>query len=69
MHIQWWPATVLDPQTAVTFECLRQFEKINAFRHVNAMDYYQSLMHMTDPEGLCCLLVSNVVLLRVPSCS
>jgi hypothetical protein len=51
-RLRWWPATVLDPHTAVTFDCLRQFEKVNAFGHVNATDYYRALRHMVDPSGL-----------------
>jgi hypothetical protein len=52
MRIKWWPASLIDPHTAVTFACLRHFEKMNAHGHINATDYYRSLAHMSDPHGL-----------------
>jgi hypothetical protein len=52
IHLRWWPATTADPHTAITFECLRQFEKLNASGHINATDYYRGLAVMTDPFGL-----------------
>jgi hypothetical protein len=47
-----WPATVADPQTVVTFNVLRHFEKVNVFGHTTATDYYRAIVHMTDPTGL-----------------
>jgi hypothetical protein len=58
MRAKWWPATTLDPHTAVTFACLRHFEKMNSHGHITATDYYRSLAHMSDPTGLACLPVS-----------
>jgi hypothetical protein len=58
MHAQLWPATVTDPQTVATFECLRQFEKVNCSGHITATDYYRALAHMTDCTGLTELPVS-----------
>jgi hypothetical protein len=52
MRVCWWPATMTDPQTVATFECLRQFEKVNCSGHVTATDYYRALAHMTDCTGL-----------------
>jgi hypothetical protein len=52
MRAQWWPATVTDPQTVATFECLRHFEKVNCSGHITATGYYRALAHMTDCTGL-----------------
>jgi hypothetical protein len=52
MRVRWWPATVTDPQTVATFECLRHFEKVNCSGHITATDYYRALAHMTDCTGL-----------------
>jgi hypothetical protein len=52
MRVQWWPATVLDPRTAVTFQCLRQFEKLNGQGQITATDYYRGLTILTDATRL-----------------
>jgi hypothetical protein len=64
MRLQWWPATVLDPHTAVTFECLRHFEKVNVFGHINATDFYRALAHMSDPWNLIKVPVSRILISR-----
>jgi hypothetical protein len=50
MRARLWPATVRDPRTAATFDVMRQFEKLNAFGHVNATDYYRALVHLSDAK-------------------
>ena len=57
MWAQWWPATILKPCTAVTFCTLRFFHTLAAQGKVNAYDYYNGLMHITDGTGF---LVINV---------
>jgi hypothetical protein len=52
MQIQWWPATVINPHTAITFDCLCHFEKVNASGHITATDYYRALAMMSNPTGL-----------------
>ncbi|KAL1698469.1 hypothetical protein EV121DRAFT_284741 [Schizophyllum commune] len=45
------PATIRDPQTACTFECLNQFQLITFQGKLTAYDYYTSLERMTDNPG------------------
>ncbi|THU89827.1 hypothetical protein K435DRAFT_677089, partial [Dendrothele bispora CBS 962.96] len=47
LHIQWYPASPLDPQTAVTFACLRQFQHFNCLGKIPAFEYYRGLETMT----------------------
>jgi hypothetical protein len=62
MRTQLWPATVTKPQTAATFNVLRQFEKLNKFGHITATDYYRALAHMTDATGLSDLPIRRIYL-------
>jgi hypothetical protein len=69
MRLKWWPASTVDPHTAVTFDCLRHFEKMNAQGHITATDYYRSLAQMTDPHGLVDLPVSTAHAICVSMCA
>jgi hypothetical protein len=48
----WWPATPLNPQTAATFEVLRQFQTLNCLGKVSGYDYHRALEMLTDNTGL-----------------
>ncbi|KAF7790585.1 hypothetical protein EIP86_001541 [Pleurotus ostreatoroseus] len=48
MRVRWWPATVLNPSTAATFEVMRQFHYQNLHGHITAYDFYRSLEFLTD---------------------
>jgi hypothetical protein len=50
MRCRLWPATTLQPRTAATFDVLRLFEKLNAFGHTNATDFYRGIAHLTDAK-------------------
>ncbi|KAK7434335.1 hypothetical protein VKT23_020242 [Stygiomarasmius scandens] len=44
----WYPATPVNPQTATTFSCLRQFQHLNCHGKLPAYDYYHCLEIMTQ---------------------
>jgi hypothetical protein len=48
----WWPATVIDPQTAVTFSVLGTFHPLSLQGKVSAYDFYRSLENATHGFGL-----------------
>jgi hypothetical protein len=50
MRCRLWPASTLQPRTAATFDVLRLFEKLNAFGHTNATDFYRGIAHLTDAK-------------------
>ncbi|THU86479.1 hypothetical protein K435DRAFT_683541, partial [Dendrothele bispora CBS 962.96] len=47
LRIQWYPATPVDPQTAITFACLRLFQYLNCLGKLPAYDFYLGLELMT----------------------
>lgn len=55
----WMPATTDRPRTAVTFECLRQFNALNLQGKINAFDYYMAMVQLTDGSGLFVPIVSS----------
>ncbi|KAI0061558.1 hypothetical protein BV25DRAFT_1916905 [Artomyces pyxidatus] len=52
LHMAWWPATPLDPQSAATFQCLDVFHLLSLRGKVTGYDYYKSLELATDGTGL-----------------
>ncbi|THU93967.1 hypothetical protein K435DRAFT_669246, partial [Dendrothele bispora CBS 962.96] len=48
LQIQWYPATPINPQTATTFTCLRQFQHLNCLGKLPPYDYYHALEIMTE---------------------
>ncbi|THU95867.1 hypothetical protein K435DRAFT_819601 [Dendrothele bispora CBS 962.96] len=50
LRSQWYPATPFNPQTAVTFACLRQFQHMNCTGKLPAYDYYLALEIMTQSK-------------------
>ncbi|KAJ7643850.1 hypothetical protein FB45DRAFT_736350 [Roridomyces roridus] len=51
----WYPATVVDPGTCATMECLEQFRLLNVVGNINVSDYVGALRRLTDP-----LLLSTI---------
>ncbi|KAL1698300.1 hypothetical protein EV121DRAFT_161860, partial [Schizophyllum commune] len=51
MRNGWWPASVANPQTCATIDCLRQFHKINNLSKVAVYEYYRALQQLTDNTG------------------
>ncbi|THU86212.1 hypothetical protein K435DRAFT_868513 [Dendrothele bispora CBS 962.96] len=47
LRARWYPATPINPQTSITFSCLRQFHPINCIGKLPAYDYYLALFLMT----------------------
>lgn len=52
MRAQWFPATALRPRTVVTFRTLRLFHALTIQGKVNAYDFYNGLVRITDGVGL-----------------
>lgn len=43
-----WPGSWVRPDTAITLECMHEFQLLSAQSQVNAMDYYTYLRRLTD---------------------
>ncbi|KAG6836043.1 hypothetical protein H0H93_012007 [Arthromyces matolae] len=52
LDVAWFPATPLEPQTAATFDVLRQFHVLNLQGKVSGYDFYKSLELLTDASRL-----------------
>jgi hypothetical protein len=61
MRAQWFPATVHRPGTVVTFRTLRLFHALTIQGKVNAYDFYNGLVRITDGAGLSTPKVSFIV--------
>lgn len=48
LRVEWLPATPLEPQTAATFEVLRQFHYQNLQGNITAYDFYRALEFLSD---------------------
>lgn len=58
MRTQWFPATAIRPRTVVTLRTLRLFHALTIQGKVNAYDFYNGLVRITDGVGLSKLKVS-----------
>lgn len=47
-----WPATITNPQTAVTFDCLKHFQMLNLMTKTSGSEFYKTLEHLTDNTGM-----------------
>lgn len=52
MRAQWFPATAIRPRTVVTLRTLRLFHALTIQGKVNAYDFYNGLVRITDGAGL-----------------
>lgn len=48
----WLPASIKQPRTAFTFDCLETFQLLNLQGKVSAHDFCKSLDHKSDSTGL-----------------
>ncbi|KAJ7604998.1 hypothetical protein FB45DRAFT_767784, partial [Roridomyces roridus] len=55
IDIGWYPATVVDPGTCATVDCLEHFRLLNVVGNINVSDYVGALRRLTDP-----LLLSTI---------
>ena len=62
MRVQWFPATVLHPCTVVTIRTLCLFHALTIQGKVNAYNFYNGLVQITDGAGLSKLKVSFIIL-------
>jgi hypothetical protein len=51
LRASWFPATIIRPRTAFTFDVLEAFHLLNLQGKTSAYDYYLSLVHRTDNTG------------------
>lgn len=47
-----FPATMKQPATAVSFSCLNEFHLLTTQGKLTGMDYYETLVHLTDNLGI-----------------
>ncbi len=70
MRNEWFPATVLQPRSAVTFEALDLFMACTLTGKMSAFDFYKALTYLTDVLGLnipkVCGIVSALLILIAP---
>lgn len=59
LRVGWYPASVLRPQTAFTFDLLDTHEKISLQGKLNLYDFYNAIMQKTDNHGGSKLKVSD----------
>ncbi|KAG2052216.1 hypothetical protein BDR06DRAFT_983243 [Suillus hirtellus] len=52
LHMWWYPATILEPQTVATFAVLHHFHLLSFESKVSAYEFYHSLARCTDNSGL-----------------
>ncbi|KAJ7078694.1 hypothetical protein B0H15DRAFT_924757 [Mycena belliarum] len=52
MRQQWWPATVLAPNTCATFALLKLFQILNCLGKLSAYDFLRGLEMCTNHDGL-----------------
>ncbi|KAK7045518.1 hypothetical protein VNI00_007350 [Paramarasmius palmivorus] len=52
LEFGFWPMSYKDPQSAVTFNLLRNFHLMNLKGHIPPTDYYRALERMSNGDGL-----------------
>jgi len=59
---QWFPATLVRPQTVFSFDCLDTFHELTLQGKGNLFDFYHTILRKTDNAGLYKLIVSTKLL-------
>ncbi|KAE9393946.1 hypothetical protein BT96DRAFT_943519 [Gymnopus androsaceus JB14] len=49
---QLWPATISNPKTAVSFDCLEHFQMLNLMTKTSSSEFYKTLERLTDNTGM-----------------
>jgi hypothetical protein len=52
LEVEWWPSTSLEPQSAVSFDVLKQFQLLNLHGSLAGLEYYHTLEDLTNPDNL-----------------
>lgn len=63
---RWFPATLVRPQTAFTFDCLDTFHESSLQGKGNLYDFYHTILRITDNANLGHSFVSILFLLKIP---
>ena len=61
LRARWFPATVVRPSTAFTFQLLDFFHKLQDHNKCNPYDFYHTIIQRTDNAGLNPEIVSSLV--------
>ena len=59
LRLGWYPASVLRPRTAFTFDLLDLYHKISLQGKLNLYDFYNAIMQRTDNHGCLKLKVGD----------
>ncbi|KAG1852112.1 hypothetical protein DFJ58DRAFT_885682 [Suillus subalutaceus] len=52
LRARWYPATSIDPKSAVMFHLLEHFHMLTFESKASAFEYWQTLVHLTDNTGI-----------------
>lgn len=62
LRVDWYPATVLEPQTCATFELMKLFHLLSLEGKVSAYHFYRTLHHRTENSGIAYVHVGLLLL-------
>lgn len=51
LRFDWYPASILRPKTAFTFDLMDTYHKVSMQGKLNLYDFYNSIMQKTDNRG------------------
>ena len=60
LRVSWFPATTTHPRSATTFRLLREFQLLSFESKVSAYEFYQSLAHNSDNNGIIDIKVISI---------
>lgn len=52
LRVDWYPATVLEPQSCATFELMKLFHLLSLEGKISAYHFYKTLHHRTENSGI-----------------
>jgi len=65
LRSRWFPATIIRPSTAFTFDILDFYHKLQDQSKCNPYDFYHAIIQRTDAAGLKPEIVRNLFLVSV----
>jgi hypothetical protein len=68
MHAKWWPASMVHPQVVTTFSTLELYHSMLIQGKVNAYNFYNRLVRITDGSGALALKVKLIIMLALYIC-
>ena len=64
LRIGWYPATILRPRTAFTFNLLSTIHELTLQSKINLYDVYHTILRVTSNTGLVVSVVSQFLMLH-----